>query len=253
MRIFPIPDSPEILRRILDEVTAFLDHYEAVRIESETVWRQLPLPGGLKERAALGDQEASNEISKRMEALRENPVFRSHLDRLARRASEPPRPLSLGGAYIDWPFLWENGPDDFNKQLASWIDAQKTPGFPGLKSSSVLMDLVVRLKIELVNKLDSALSLESRRAEEIQSAVKGRLSSSARREQSILDVLRRANQRLTLEQIISGVRALGEEHGDSTLRNHLAKLVGKGQLSNCKKCFPKGYGLPEWDCPHRKT
>lgn len=59
-------------------------------------------------------------------------------------------------------------------------------------------------------------------------------------ERAILTVLETATERLTYRQIIDYMDQMGEIHGESTLRQALARLVRQGILASSRKA-PQGY------------
>ena len=64
---------------------------------------------------------------------------------------------------------------------------------------------------------------------------------------NILDILVRADRRMTGSEITS---RLFESHGPvgtSTVKGALSDLTRHGYLTNRQDVRPKGYGLPEWE------
>ena len=78
-------------------------------------------------------------------------------------------------------------------------------------------------------------------------------STSALRRRDILETIRKAGHRLATGALRYALTESGKEHGESTLNKDLSILVKSDELTNCGKCRPRGYGLPEFPCPHKKS
>jgi hypothetical protein len=65
-------------------------------------------------------------------------------------------------------------------------------------------------------------------------------------ERDIRQTLTEANRRLTTTPLIGEMQQRDREYGESTIKQALARMVGRGDLNNRQDVRPKGYGLPEW-------
>jgi hypothetical protein len=62
-------------------------------------------------------------------------------------------------------------------------------------------------------------------------------------ERAIVETISDAAGRLTTTNVLSALSRAGRTAGESSVKAHLASLVKRGILDNCKRCDPAGYGL----------
>jgi hypothetical protein len=65
-------------------------------------------------------------------------------------------------------------------------------------------------------------------------------------DRACLEVIDQAGRRLKRGEVVKALEEAGELHGQSTIKNSLAKLVRAKLLTNNRGRGAKGYGRPEW-------
>jgi hypothetical protein len=139
--------------------------------------------------------------------------------------------------------------------LCRWLEPGPPPGSPieafleseapGVDLTERMAGLVRGLQLRVVEKLSAITTGPSQRPLDGDDR-----TTWARRRQEIVHTIRAAGCRLTTMPLISAMARAEREHSESAVRHDLAGLVKEGVLTNCRKCRPPGYGLPEWTRPH---